>query len=48
MANYYLIHEQEKRLNDLQRVWQYLYENKKYDLCDVVRKEIETTKEYGF
>lgn len=44
MANYYLLSEQEKRLNDLQRVWQHLYENKQYNLCDVISKEIATIK----
>lgn len=48
MANYYLIHEQEKRLNDLQRVWQHLYENKQFNLCGIISKEIATIKEYKF
>ena len=44
MADYY--YRTDERLSDLKEVWDYLYNNKKYHLCDIIRKEINTIKEY--
>lgn len=33
-----------QRVADLMKVWQYLYDNRVYDLCDIVSKEIGIIK----
>lgn len=36
--------EEVKRVEDLQKVWEYLYANKAYALCDIISHEIGTIK----
>lgn len=36
--------EEAERVTDLMKVWDYLYNNKVYDLCDFVSKEIGIIK----
>lgn len=33
-----------QRVADLMKVWQYLYDNRVYDLCDIVSREIGLIK----
>ena len=33
-----------RRVEDLMKVWEYLYNNKAYDLCDYISKEIGVIK----
>ncbi len=39
-----LSNEEIKRVEDLQKVWEYLYANKVYELCDIISYEIGTIK----
>lgn len=39
-----LSEEEVKRVEDLQKVWEYLYAKKAYVLCDIISYEIGTIK----